>query len=643
MFDFVRKHTKLLQLLLLILILPSFVVFGIQGYSSFSEGGAQVVAKVDGQDIGQAEWDNAHRQQVDRLRQQMPNIDIKLLDSEAARASTLDNLVRERVMLAAAQRGHIEIPAERVIREIQNMPELAQLKKPDGSFDVATYKAMLEAQGMSPAMFEARLTQELRGQQVMRGITGSAVASPAVVSSALDALLQRREIRFARFDLKEYLAKVSPTDADIEAYYKKHASEFRAPEQASIEYVVLSIDALKKAEPAPEEELRKYYDQNIARYTNAEERRARHILVKADKDASADVKQKAKARAEALLAEVRKTPASFADVARKNSDDTGSATLGGDLDFFGRGMMTKPFEDATFAMKAGEISNVIETDFGFHIIKLEGTRGGEKKPFEEVRASIEDELRKQSAQKRWAETAQQFTDTVYEQSDSLQPAVDKFKVEKRTATVARAPAPGASGPLASAKLLEAVFSDDVVRNKRNTNAVEIGANQLASARVTEHRPAHTLALAEVKEQIRQRVQAEQAMALARKDGQALAAKLKQQPAETTLPQGAVVSRQKPESLPRAALDAVLRAPAAKLPAVVEAEEPGEAFIVARVDKVLPRETAAEEATMLQNQYTQVWGQAESQAYYQALKQRFKVDVKGARAASAEAGASGASR
>ena len=642
MFDFVRTHTKLLQLLLLILILPSFIVFGIQGYSSFNEGRAKVVAKVDGQDIGQAEWDNAHRQQVERLRQQMPNIDAKLLDSDAARASTLENLVRERVMMAEAQRAHIDVPDSRVGREIQNLPELARLKRPDGSFDVATYKAMLEAQGMTPTMFEQRLRQELRSQQVMRGITNSALATPAVVGSALDALLQRRDIRYARFDLKDYLAKVSPTDADIEAYYKAHEAEFKAPEEASIEYVVLSLDALKKDAAAPEKELRDYYEANIARYTSAEERRARHILVKADKDAAADIKQKAKARAEALLAEVRKNPGSFADVARKNSDDPGSAQQGGDLDFFGRGMMTKPFEDATFAMKAGEISNVIETDFGFHIIKLEATRGGEKKPFEEVRASIEEELRKQSAQKRWAETAQQFTDTVYEQSDSLQPAIDKFKLEKKTATVARTPAPGASGALASSKLLEAVFAADSVRNKRNTNAIEVGASQLVSARVTEYRPAHTRPLAEVKDAVRQRVQADQAMAVARKEGQALAAKLKEQP-ETTLPQGAVVSRQKPEGLPRSALDAVLRAPATKLPAIVEAEVPGEAFIVARVDKVLPRDTPAEEAAALQNQYAQVWAQAEAQSYYQALKSRFKVEVKGAGAASAQAGASAASQ
>ena len=152
-------------------------------------------------------------------------------------------------------------------------------------------------------------------------------------------------------------------------------------------------------------------------------------------------RQKASAKAEALLEQVRKSPAQFAELAKKNSDDPGSAERGGDLDFFGRGAMVKPFEDAVFAMKPGEISNVVETEFGFHIIQLTAQRGGEKKSFDSVRAEIEDEVSKQLAQKRYAEAAEQFTNTVYEQSDSLQPVIDKLKLEKRTATVQRTPAP----------------------------------------------------------------------------------------------------------------------------------------------------------------------------------------------------------
>jgi peptidyl-prolyl cis-trans isomerase D len=549
--------------------------------------------------------------------------------------------VRERVMQAAAQHGNLSISDNRVARELQSMPELAQLKRPDGSFDVAGYKAILEAQGMSAASYEARLAQDLRIRQVLRGVTDSVLSSNAVVGTALEALLQRREIHYASFDTQAYLAKVNPTDAEVEAYYKAHEADFRAPEQATIDYVVLDLDALKKGITVSEDDLRKYYTENIARYTTAEERRARHILIKADKDAAADVKQKAKARAEALVAEARKNPSGFAELAKKNSEDPGSAAQGGDLDFFGKGAMTKPFEDAVFAMKPGEISNVVESDFGFHVIQLEATRGGEKKPFEAVRASIEDDVRKQLAQKRWAEAAEQFTNTVFEQPDSLQPVIDKLKLEKKTAIVQRTPAPGATGALGSAKLLEQVFSSDSLQNKRNTNALEVGASQMASARVTKYEAAHTLPLAEVKERVRSLVQTDQASALARKDGEARLAQLRKD-GEGALPSTATVSRAKPEGLQRAALDAVLRADATKLPAYVSAEVPGQGYFVARIDKVLPRESTADDNARMQAQYAQVWAQAESQAYYRALRKRFKVEQQAA-ASPAEAAASAANR
>ena len=621
MFEFVRSHTRLLQFLLLILILPSFVVFGIQGYSSFTSGGNLTVAKVAGQTITQAEWDASHQQQTQRARQQMPNIDPKLLDSPQAHAETLEALIRERVLLTATDKLHLAVSNERMQRLFITDPQFAMLRNPDNTIN----KEMLAAQGMTLGSFEARLRQDLSLQQVQGGITGSVLAANAPVAQALDAWLQRREVQLARFDAKDYVAKVVPTDAEIEAFYKAHEADFRAPEQASIEYVVLDMAVLKKGLAVPDDEVRKFYSDNLAKYTAPEERRARHILIKAEKDASADVKQKAKARAEALLADARKNPAAFADLASKNSDDTGSATQGGDLDFFGRGAMVKPFEDTAFGMKVGDISNVVESEFGFHVIKLEAIKGGDKKPLEAVRSEIEDALRQQLATKKWAEAAEQFTNTVYEQSDSLQPAVDKLKLEKRSANVRRTLQPGASGALASVKLLDAVFGSDAIKNKRNTDAVEVGPNQLASARIVQHQPARTLPLAEVREAVRQQLVATQAEALARKEGEARLALLKTDANSGNLGAAITVSRAQPDNLQRVALDAVLAADTRKLPAVVGVAVPGQGFLVARINKVLPRETKPEEDKALRGQYAQAWARAESDAYYQALTARFKVD------------------
>ena len=622
MFEFVRTHTRLFQGLLVLLIFPSFVFFGVQGYSRFTEGAAAQVAEVDGRGITQAEWDAMHQRNVERLRQQMPNIDVKLLDTPAMRQQTLDALMRERVLLAAADHMHLGVSDEQLQRVFATDPQFAPLRNPDGSVN----RDLLMAQGMSSEMFAQRLRQDLAVRQVMQGIGATALAPKAVVDPSLDALLQRRQVQLQRFDPQAFRSKAHPTDAEIEAFYKANEALFRAPEQARIEYVVLDQQALQKGVSVPEEDLRRYYAENANRYTAAEERRASHILIKADKEMSAADRQKARAKAEALLEQLRKTPQQFAELAKKNSDDPGSAERGGDLDYFGRGAMVKPFEDAVFAMKPGEISNIVESDFGFHIIQLTGQRGGEKKSFDAVRAEIEGEVKKQLAQRRYAEAAEQFTNTVYEQSDSLQPVIDKLKLEKHTATVQREPAPGAAGPLASAKLLEAVFGNDAVRNKRNTDAVEVGPNQLASARIVEYMPARTLPLAEVKDQVRERLVDEQAAALARKEGQALLARL-QAHAETMLPDSAVIGRAAAQGQPRQLIDAVLGAEAGKLPVPVGVDLGPQGYIVAKVTQVLPRDPATAPEQMLQGQYVQAVAIAEMQAYYDALKSRYKAEVK----------------
>ncbi len=623
MFEFVRTHTKLLQFVLVLLIFPSFVFFGIQGYSRFGEGGTNTVAKVDGRNVTQAEWDQAHQRQVERMRQQMPTVDVKLFDNPAAKRETLEALVRERVLLAAAVHRNLLVGDERLQRQFVEDPQFAGLRNADGSVN----QAILAAQGLTSQDFVAQLRQELGMQQVLRGVSGSALPTPAVADLALDALLQRRQLALARFDAKSYAAKIQPGDAQIEAYYKAHESEFSAPEQASIEYVVLDLETIKKGIAVPEDEARKYYAENASRYTVAEERRARHILIAADKDAAADVKQKAKARAEALLAEARKSPASFADLAKKNSADAGSAAQGGDLDFSGRGgMVAKPLEDAVFAMKVGEIGELVTSEFGYHIVKLEAVRGGEKKPFESVRGEIDDEIRKQLAARRWAEAAEQFTNTVYEQSDSLQPVIDKLKLDKRTASVRRQPSPGASGALASQKLLDAVFANDAVRNKRNTDAVEVGPNQLASARIVQHQPARTLPLAEVRDRVRERVIAVEAGNAARKDGEARLAQLKQS-GQGELTEKLTVSRVESQNLPPRVLDAALKLDPAKLPGFVGVDLGETGYVVVKLEAVLSRQTPSDDNLRLRTQYAQSWTSAETRAYLDALKTRYKAEVK----------------
>lgn len=626
MFEFVRTHNRLFQFILLLLILPSFAFVGMQGYTSMIGGANASVASVDGRKITQAEWDAAQREQAERVRRQNPGIDPKLLDSPEVKRMALVGLVEQRAIQAAAGHQHFTVGDERISALFQRNQEFATLRNPDGSIN----KAILAAQGMNSAMFVERLRQDLSLRQVTYGVETSTVAPNASVKLAFDALRQQREVQIQRFDVKDYVAKVNPSDADIEAYYKEpaNAAKFQLPESAEIQYVVLDLEALKKDVKFTEEDLQTYYKENAARYGVPEERRASHILIKVDRNAPAAERAKAKAKAEEILAEVRKNPAEFAALAKKNSQDEGTAANGGDLDFFTRGAMVKEFDAAVYAMKPGEISNLVETDFGYHIIQLTGTRGGDKKPFEAVRAEVENEVRKQLAQRRYSEAAEQFGNLVYEQSDSLQPAADKLKLQIQTATVQRHPLPGATGPLASAKVLDAVFGNDALRNKRNTEAVEAGPSQLVSAHVTQYKPARVPPLADVKAKVREQLVMKLAADLAKKAGEARLAALKTNAADVAgLGPATPVSRFNPSGLTPAQVEGVLGADASKLPAAVGLVADDGGYVVVRINQVQQPDAAVLADKRAAQQYGGAWSRAEGQAFLGALKSQYKAVIK----------------
>ena len=628
MFEAIRKHSKIVMFLLFLLVIPSFVLVGIDS-NYFSEK-SPVVARVDGHKITQADWDNAHREETDRIRAQSPNVDPKQLDTPQARYATLERLVRDRVFAAAAQSSHLITSDARLARALQDIPAIAALKRPDGSLDTEAYRSLVGAQGLTPEGFEANVRRELSVSQVMGGVMSTAFATDAAAKLAFDSLYQRREIQVARFNATDYAKQVNPTEADIEAFYKANAQRFQQQEQAAVEYVVLDLDSVRSGIRVNEDDLRTYYKENLTRLAAKEERRASHILINAAKDAPAADRDQAKARAQELLAQVRKSPASFAEVAKKSSQDSGSAPAGGDLNFFGRGAMVKPFEDAVFAMKKGEISDVVESDFGYHIILLTDIKTPRQPSFEELRPSLEAELKQQQAQRKFAEVAEAFTNSVYEQPDSLKPVADSLKLKIQTAEgVTRVPSPGASGPLANPKFLEALFANDSVEGKRNTSAIEVGPSQLVAGRISTYTPTRTLPLQEVSDRARLLLIAEKSAELARKDAEAKKAAWTGNAAPAAgLAPAVVVSRDQTQNLPRAVVDAALRASPDNLPAWVSADLGSQGTAVVKVLRIIPREGAdAQQAAQQRQQLQQWWTTAEGFAYYEMLKERFKVQIK----------------
>jgi peptidyl-prolyl cis-trans isomerase D len=293
MFDLIRDRKKFLMGFLLILIIPSFVLFGVEGYTRFSEGG-EAVATVDGKDIKRAEWDLAHRQEAQRLREMLPSIDPALLDSEQARYESLERLVRQRVLATAANKLNVFTTDQRLARELQQNQAIAALRKPDGTLDVEAYRQLLARQGMTPEMFEASVRADLSQRQVVQGVQGSGLASTAMARATLNAFFEQREVRVKTFAASDFASRVNPSEADIEAFYKDNAALFQAPEQADIEYLVLDAAALQQGITLSEADLRSYYDQNAAQLSGAEERRASHILLSVPQGATPE--QKAEVR-----------------------------------------------------------------------------------------------------------------------------------------------------------------------------------------------------------------------------------------------------------------------------------------------------------------------------------------------------------
>lgn len=629
MLEIVRNHRRLMLFVLLLLVFPSFVFLGVESYSSFMNN-ANDAAKVEGRVITNTEVDNALRARSEQMRQALgASYDPRQFENAEMRRAVLDGMIQERLIAIEAAKKHLTVSDARLQEAIMAIPTIAQLRTADGKFDVDAYRGLLAAQGMTPEQFDARMRFDLSTQQIVQSIATTDIVPAGLIDRMIAIRDQQRTIQAITFKPADYAAQVAPDDAALKAFYESHASEFAVPAQAKVEYLVLSADTFARNVTVTPDELQSYYEQNKKRFQSAEERQASHILMTVPKDAPAATREAAKDKASKLLAEVKANPASFADLARKHSQDPGSAEKGGDLGRFGRGMMVKPFEDAVFALKKDEISDLVETDFGYHIIRVTDVVEPETRPLEAVRAELEKEIRSQKATKQYSEAVDQFTNTVYDRSESLAPAAERLKLTIETATgVTRQPNVAlAQSPLNHEKVLAAIFSDDVLKNKRNTEAIQIAPNTLVSARVAEYQPATTRKFDDVKDELRAKVIATKAAELARKAGEDRLAVLKKTPSADGFGPETTVSRNKAGDLAGTALEAVMRADTRQLPAFVGIDLGANGYAVLRINKVeegAKPDPARRQADL--RQLEQLAGQHQFDAFYQSLKNRSEVKI-----------------
>jgi peptidyl-prolyl cis-trans isomerase D len=631
MLDFFRNHQRLMMALLILIVVPGLGIVGIQGFSSFFDENANV-ASVNGHKITRVEYDGAMRQQVDRARQMLgAQFDPKMFESPEMRASLIDSLVQQRVLSDETQRLHLTASDAAVRRALLADPTIASLRKPDGSIDVDQYKQLLAMQGMTPEQYDERVRYGLASDQIPSSIQSTAFTSKTLAQTLTEIAEQRRDVQGLAFRTVDYTAKIQPTDAQVKSYYDAHSAEFATPESATIQYLVMSPATLSAAVKPSDADLKKYYDDNIARFKTQAQVRVSHILITAPKDASAADKAKAKQQAETLLAQVKAHPDQFAEIAQKNSQDPGSAAKGGDLGYFSRGMIAggQAFDDAAFGLKKGEVSGIVQTDFGYHIIEATDVKPSVTQPFDEVKDAITKEVVAQQAAKNLADEAEGFTSTVYEQSKSLQPAADKYKLQIQTATVGSKPDPKLppDSPLNNTKFLAAVFAPDAVKQHNNTQAIDIGNSTLIAGRVTDYKAAAVPALDAIKDAVRTKVVAEEAAQAARKEGEAKLAELQKSNSTAGFSSVSKVSRNDAQGMPPAALNAIFKADSSKLPAYVGVDLGTDGYAIYRVNGIeKPDPVTADRLAGAQQQVAQVYAQAEMESYLDSLKARSKVKV-----------------
>jgi len=621
MFDLVHKYKIVLQIILGMIVV-SFAFWGIGSYrAAFDSSG--VVADVGGIRITQPEFARALQQQRERLASLLGRgVDPASLDTPVIRKDLLDGLISQRVLALYAAKHNMQVTNQQLYDAIAGIPAFHD----DGKFSKERYQGLLKAQGKTDVQFESEMRSNLVIQQLSAGIADSAIVAKSVARRFAEAREQRREASTFTVSPDRFRGQVKIAPEAVEAYYKANPKQFETPEQVRVEYVLLSRDLLAERESVSPEEVRAIYDQGYAK--GFKEREA------------------ARAKIEEILAEARKDPDRFAELAKQHSQDPGSAPQGGDLGYFGRGAMVKAFEDAAFKLKEGEISPVVESEFGYHIIKLTGKRKGDggaeerrashilinapegAKSFEAAKPEIEDQIKRQRLAKKFAEAAESFSNIAYEQPDSLKPLADKFQLKIQTSGwLTRTPGDG-KGPLDSARARAAIFTDDVLNNKRNSEAVEVAPGELVAARLVEHKRTALRPLDAVRGEIVRELTEREALAMARKTGEEMLAELRAgKPADVKWPAAKTVSHEQPNGFDAEMVAAIFRVDTAKLPAYAGVEAGSKGYALVRVSGVAEAKDI-DQQKIAESQFGLVAQEARQdfQSFLAGLRERTKIEI-----------------
>ena len=624
-FDAVRNNKRVSQIILAIIVVP-FAFFGIESYLSSTPQGGATVATMKGGKITQVMFENALREEQQQIAQRMGGrFDSQLLNSPEFRRGVLDRQINEQLLALQASNERLSVSSNQIRQRVANLPVFQE----NGQFSMTRYQTVLANQRMSPAMFEAMMAQDVRTNQLI-SVFNSTILNQQALKLLLGAQLETRTVQQQIITPQDFLAKVTLADNAAHDYFTANSASFQSQPRVMAEYVVLEQKELAKKITVSDTDIEKYYQANQNLYQHQEERRARHILLELAKDAPEDQVKTVEARATELAAELQKNPSQFADLAQKYSTDKSSATKGGDLGFFRRTDMVKPFADQAFSLDKGKVSDPVRTDFGFHIIEVTDIRPEGVTPLAEVHGQIEDTLRNQQAEHEFSRLSAEFADEVYTQTDTLDSAADKFGLTMHTTRNWVTAADPALDDFHSTELVEKLFAPESLEDRFNTSATLVSPGVVISARITEYEPARQQEFDEVKDRITEQLTFQEAIKLAQQAGRTLLDEL-------NAGNNPEVNWKEAETLTRAdtarlgaATEAVFSLPYDQtLPAYVGAETPTGSYILARISEIKRADIADDDPRLedMKGELRFAYGQLDLNTYLKLLRNNYGVQVR----------------
>lgn len=635
MFDFIRTHQKLMQLVLLVLIVPSFVLIGVSGYTSYTSNDTELV-KVGDSAVTQEEFDQARRDQLQRMQQSFPGMfDPETLDQPEVRRSLLESLVNRRVVLDQAQQSRFNVSDSALRDSIAAMPEL----QVDGKFSPERYNQVLASVGLTTRDFEQGQRAELAINRVLGPVVQSAGVPSTIVAYLQQALAEQRSVRVRQFNADDFRDQVSVSDADIAEWYKNNKEALQLPQYVNIDYLLLNEQAaLASVKEISEADLKAYYEQNKSRYVQPARVNVSHIQLNLPSDASDQQRDQVLAKANEILQKVKADVSAFADIAKQESNDAGSAGNGGQLGWVTPGSWPADLEAAVFALQQGQVSDVVRGPNGYHIFLANEVQPERGESFEEAKAKVQNEVQRQLAAERFADMATRLTNLVYDNPTSLQPAADALGLTVRKASgVARdrllqsqligtqnAAIDSADvSLLGDERVLRAAFTAPVLNEKQNSGVIELSPDTLIVLRVDQVNEPSVPPLERVSDRIRDDLLIARAAEAAQKAGEAFLEQLRQQASTDlleTLEPAVTVSRIDSQGLSESVIDSVFALPADSLPAYTGAAG-ADGYTVAQLQSVQAGQQDNPVLATLGQQLSGALGNAEEQALIRALREQ----------------------